>query len=175
MTLHRGLSIGTTLGLICNLAGRPFKGCPVYVHCGIQEEVIQKTRRKIFIKTIDEMSSYFKSTCRLLLACQIMALLLQDLQYSSPSASQLYKFWAFVRFLDRQYKFSRLARNIQHIHSSDPEFKESRNRFPAWRNLFLGIDSWARICKHFMEPRNQFPTWRAGTTALFVVPVRKAT
>jgi hypothetical protein len=33
----------------------------------------------------------------------------------------------------------------------------------------------ARICKPFRESRNRFPAWRAGTTTLFVVPARHAT
>ncbi len=38
-----------------------------------------------------------------------------------------------------------------------------------------GGETRARICRPFKEPRNRFPAWRAGTTTLFVVPVRQAT
>ncbi len=33
----------------------------------------------------------------------------------------------------------------------------------------------ARICKPFKETRNRFPAWRAGTTTLFVVLARHST
>ncbi len=36
------------------------------------------------------------------------------------------------------------------------------------------MSSRARICRPFKESRNRFPAWRAGTTALFVVPARQA-
>jgi hypothetical protein len=33
----------------------------------------------------------------------------------------------------------------------------------------------ARICRPFKETGNRFPAWRAGTTTLFFVPARQAT
>ncbi len=47
-------------------------------------------------------------------------------------------------------------------------FKEPRNRFPVWRNRFLGIDCWAGIFKESMGAKNRV---EIGV----VVPARQAT
>jgi hypothetical protein len=38
-----------------------------------------------------------------------------------------------------------------------------------------GFETRAGICRPFKETRNRFPAWRAGTTTLFFVPARQAT
>ncbi len=57
-------------------------------------------------------------------------------------------------------------------------FKESRNRFPAWRGLYDNLtypSARARICRPFKEPRRRFPAWRTWSTTLFVAPTRQST
>jgi len=53
--------------------------------------------------------------------------------------------------------------------------KQETIRTVALQDMFVLLETRARICKPFKEPRNGFPDWWAGTTIQFVAPACQAT
>jgi hypothetical protein len=65
-----------------------------------------------------------------------------------------------------------LLRNpVALLHCSSTELYFSSLRAQQWDSVAIRDG----ICKSLKGPGNRFPAWRAGTTTLFVVPVRRAT